>query len=187
MNFSENADAKDRLLGLGLILGGLLLLLVAIFWSPMDRFFNVKTIEITINKAERVASAESSRYVVFSTDEREFEVTDSLFWWDFKASNRYNRLNEGATCVVVTSGARVGFFSRYPNIVEVLSCEKELSPAQIDRIQAIIDDAFGPDQGTNPAGRLAIANILLRVQSGDIDTADGLLEVIQNNRTALGL
>jgi hypothetical protein len=170
-----------------ILLGGYILLAIALSW-PLDRWFHVSTIEITINKSELDNSGDNSRYLVFAENGLEYEVTDSLVWRDFKSSNRYNQLNAGLTCRVTTSGARYGWFSRYPNIVEVLNCETPLDQDQIDLIQSRIDDAYGPgSRGTYLVDAEVFAEtLLISVQSGDITNKDGVLAAIYANREALG-
>lgn len=80
---------------------------------------------ITVQEKERVNYGDDSRYLVWSTENRVFQVTDSWFAFKFDASNRYGQLQEGKTYNIVINGWRVHFFSWYPNILEIEEYETE--------------------------------------------------------------
>jgi hypothetical protein len=144
------------------VLAVLFLLLYVIVYAPINRLTAVNDVTITITDRERVVSGESSYYLVF-TNEGEFEVTDTMFFWDFASSSRYNQLKPGLTCQVKTSGTRWAFMSRYPNIVEIYGCE-----------------------GAGDGATEVAADILRRIQAGEIQSPEAFAAVLRSNAQALG-
>lgn len=88
-------------------------------------FSTERTITATVTGKERVVQGTgdgmSSRFIVF-TDQGEFEVVDSLLYFDWRAASRYGALVEGQRCEMTVAGWRWGFGSWYPNVVEVRGC-----------------------------------------------------------------
>ena len=54
---------------------------------------------------------------------QEYELQDSWMHWNFKSSRLYNKLEVGECFNITRMGWRVGFFSMYPNIIEIESTE----------------------------------------------------------------
>lgn len=81
-----------------------------------------REVETFIESKERITQGETSRFIVF-TDAGEFEVTDSLLYFDWRAATRYGALKQGKLCRFKVAGWRWGFASAYPNVVEVIGCE----------------------------------------------------------------
>lgn len=74
--------------------------------------------EVEIVKTERVNTKDSSRYLVFSTNEV-FQNRDSIWHLKFDSSDIYGGLQAGMTCDFRVNGFRVRFLSAYRNILEV--------------------------------------------------------------------
>lgn len=137
-------------------------MIYALIYAPINRLAVVYDTHITITDRERIADNDSSKYLVFA-DQGEFEVTDTMFFWDFGSSARYNQLKPGLTCHVKISGSRWQFMSRYPNIVEIYGCE-----------------------GAGAGATEIAGDILRRIQIGEIATADAFTAVLRSNAQALG-
>lgn len=101
---------------------GLIILAVLICWVvlyPIAWSMSGSYRTITVNEKERVyQNRDSSKYLVF-TDQGVFEVTDSLLWMSFDASDRYAELKPGHTYRIYEKGWRSGILSMYPNILEI--------------------------------------------------------------------
>lgn len=81
------------------------------------------TVTETVNHKERIYDGKTSKWLVF-TDGGEYEVVDSLLYFDWRSSSRYNSLEIDKTCTFTKVGWRLGVMSMYPNIVEVESCDE---------------------------------------------------------------
>lgn len=80
----------------------------------------VKTLDVSINKAERVTATDgrSSKYLVY-TDKGVFEITDTWWYLQFRSSDLYGKMVGNSNKTIKTVGPRFGFLSWYPNIVYV--------------------------------------------------------------------
>ena len=76
--------------------------------------------EIKIVSAERVCSADSCQYLVFTEDEV-FANHDSLLFWKWNSSDFHSELikNTDKSCNVSVYGWRIPFFSAYRNIYKI--------------------------------------------------------------------
>lgn len=97
------------------------LVAVAIVGYPMAYLSTERDTTITVTDKERINTREDSYYLVFA-EEGEFKVDDSLLYFDWRASSRYNALKVDSKCNVTMVGWRLGILSMYPNIVNVGVC-----------------------------------------------------------------
>ena len=98
---------------------GLVILIIAIAAGFNSlTYFNVNTIEVTIQDKERINTKEDSYYLVF-TDKGTLKLEDDFFRGNFESSDMYGKLKIDSTYIIKTSGIRIGFFSMYPNIINV--------------------------------------------------------------------
>lgn len=105
------------------IFAGIGLLILGLFFiQPVLLYNSVETITIVVNDKERIvettAEGTTSKYLVF-TDKGPFEVTDSVAFFKWDASNRYNDLKKDETYTVEVAGWRIPFLSSYQNIIEI--------------------------------------------------------------------
>lgn len=111
------------------VIFAIVMALISVVWIPIYTLYYLSTERVVTAKIvdkERVVQGygkdASSRFLVF-TDQGEFEVVDSLLYFDWRASSRYGSLIEDSTCVMTVVGWRWGFLSLYPNVVEVHNCQ----------------------------------------------------------------
>lgn len=78
----------------------------------------LKTGEVTftVDSKERIAENNDGKYLVFSTDDQVYQVTDNLLFGMTDSSNRYAALDEGVTYKCETIGIRFSLFSLYQNL-----------------------------------------------------------------------
>lgn len=94
-----------------------ILLLVMLCFGGCSAYYNAReTFTATVKKTERINSAKSSYYLVF-TDRGEFCNSDDLLLGKFDSSSLYGRLEAGKQFEFEVVGWRVPFLSMYPNIV----------------------------------------------------------------------
>ena len=101
---------------IGLMIGGFLFLclIVGIMYRGSAR-----TATFTVNKTTASAGAEGGiEYRVF-TNQGVFECQDSLMFGQFRSSDTFGKIEEGGTYTATVAGWRNGFFSMYPNIIEI--------------------------------------------------------------------
>lgn len=59
-----------------------------------------------------------AKYLISSTNDQVFQITDTWIRWRFDSSNLYAKLEVNQTCHIKTQGWRFPFFSDYKNILE---------------------------------------------------------------------
>lgn len=91
---------------------------ISIITQPFFHYTTQKHVIFTVEKMERVSYGESSRYLIFTKNET-FENKDSIAFFKFNSSDIYNQMNEGETYRAKVAGARIPFFSRHRNIIEI--------------------------------------------------------------------
>lgn len=79
------------------------------------------TVKFTVASKERVAEEGGGKYLVFSTDDEAYQVTDNILFGKTNSSNRYAALDEGATYECTAVGVRFSLFLMYKNLIE---CEE---------------------------------------------------------------
>lgn len=101
----------------------ILIVIVAVVLASFATSFNDTEYVVTVTEKERVVSAESSKYLIFTEDEQGnvvvFENSDNIFRGKFDSSNMQGEIKEGETYVFTVVGYRVPFLSMYQNIIEV--------------------------------------------------------------------
>lgn len=80
-----------------------------------------RTVTATVSEKTVKRSSNRDKYLVF-TDQEIFEVVDSWFYLDWRASDRYADIPVNTTCDFRVAGWRWGWMSWYPNILEVKHC-----------------------------------------------------------------
>lgn len=78
---------------------------------------------ITVKEKWVKYNGNNAKYLVSSTNDQVFQITDSFVRIRFDSSNLYASLDEGECYVVKTQGWRFSFLSDYKNIIEVTKCE----------------------------------------------------------------
>tara|TARA_Y200000002_G_C22653389_1_gene652389 strand:- start:875 stop:1279 length:405 start_codon:yes stop_codon:yes gene_type:complete len=58
-------------------------------------------------------------YMVVDTNNEVYQVSNSLWFWEWDAPEEWGKLSKGQTYTVNGYGKRVGFFGMYPQIVKV--------------------------------------------------------------------
>lgn len=96
------------------------LLILAAVSIPIIRQTTHHTETLTVERTERVAEANSSRYLIW-TDKGVYENTDELLQWKFNSSDLYGQLKAGKSYECDMVGWRVPFLSWYPNLI---SCDE---------------------------------------------------------------
>jgi len=99
----------------------ILIILVGIGYS-LGYALTIGEETITIKEKWVKYSGEDAKYLISSTNEQVFQITDTIIKWRWDSSNLYAQLDEGDTCILKTQGWRFPFFSDYKNILEV-SCK----------------------------------------------------------------
>lgn len=88
---------------------------------PFAYHASADDVTFTVESKERIVEGTgksvSSRYLVF-TDGEVFEVTDSVVFWRFDASDDYGALKVDHTYEAKVAGWRVPFLSMYRNVLE---------------------------------------------------------------------
>jgi len=82
------------------------------------KFTTVETIEIIVNKTERVQNDENSKYLVFTENET-FENTDDILQGKFNSSDIQGKFKENQTYEVKVWGWRIPILSKYRNIISI--------------------------------------------------------------------
>lgn len=100
-----------------LILVGITLMGLSAY--PFFYYSSEDMTEITVKNKERVNYEKSSKYLIYTEDNRVFENTDSALYGKFNSSNLYARLEAGKCYRVRTAGIRDSMFSSYRNIIEI--------------------------------------------------------------------
>lgn len=95
-------------------------LILLVLFAPIGYCSALKSSSrlITVQVDDRERQDSAGRYLVFAPD-TEYQVDDSIIFWKWDASSRYNKLDPGKEYRVRVAGWRVHFLSMYPNIIEV--------------------------------------------------------------------
>ena len=95
-----------------------MVLLGVVFSGLLIVKFTQDDISCSIVSKERVASENSSKYLIYCEDEV-LENTDSFWGWKWNSSDFYRDLQEGQEYRLKVYGWRVPFFSMYRNILKI--------------------------------------------------------------------
>lgn len=116
--YPQGFKRRNRGLALGCV--GLLVVFAVLvggckaFWSATE-----SQVEFTVESKER--GSESKPTLVWATDGRVFEVSDSVWKLHFTSANVYGPLKVGRSYECLEQGFRFGLFSMFPNLIE---CEE---------------------------------------------------------------
>lgn len=75
-------------------------------------------VTITVESKERIAEEGGGKYLVFTTDDEAFQVTDNILFGKTDSSNRFAALDEGVTYECTAVGVRFSLFSLYKNLID---------------------------------------------------------------------
>lgn len=114
MNRRRNSDW-----GFGAVIAIIIVLVVALCgWGFYTTQLKTSTVKFTVASKERIAEDSGGKYLVFSTDDEAFQVTDNILFGKTDSSNRYAALDEGATYECEAVGVRFSLFSMYKNLID---------------------------------------------------------------------
>jgi hypothetical protein len=106
------------------LIGGAIILVIGLLaFGLVYSKTNHHDVTITVKSKERVAEDGDGKYLVY-TEDKVYEITDSLLNGNFSSSDRYNDIEEGHTYTCDAVGFRVPLFSWYENLLEC----SEVSP-----------------------------------------------------------
>jgi hypothetical protein len=128
---------------------GLIILVILILAIPVMiilphflRYSDKITVSEKTVKRYGTGNTSQEKYLIFTTDGRVFENTDSLLEWKFDSSNVYGKLIPHNTYIVESYGWRVPAISAYQNIINVKLIE-EASPPRSEKIVIKESDLIG--------------------------------------------
>ena len=97
----------------------LVIILIAIA-IEIIAYTNVNTGTITVaDKYVKARSESQDIYIIVDSDDNSYEITDLLLIGKFNSSDLYSQMKIGETYNIETTGYRIQFLSRYPNINKV--------------------------------------------------------------------
>jgi len=105
------------------IFGLIVLLIISSIVISTMSYIHTSTVSATVTGKERIVKSDGdgnieSFYLVY-TDKGTMKLEDDLFRGNWNSSDVYGSLRNDSTYTFTTSGYRIGFFSMYPNIIEV--------------------------------------------------------------------
>ena len=112
-----NKKAQGEILAI-IIVTLVVLLIIGVFGYSLMYSLTTGAETITIKEKWVKYQDEDAKYLISSTNDQVFQITDTFIKWRFDSSNLYARLNEGQTCKIKTQGWRLPFLSDYKNILE---------------------------------------------------------------------
>lgn len=105
-------------------LPGIMVVVIGLlYWPAYFVLYMVSERMVTATITEKVVkrTGNEDRYLIL-TDHGAFEVVDSLFYLDWRATDRYASAPVNETCDLRVAGWRWGWRSWYPNVIEVGNC-----------------------------------------------------------------
>lgn len=113
---------KRNTLGFGALIAVIIVGILALCaWGFYTTQVKTSDVTLTVQSKERIAEEGGGKYIVFTTDDEAFQVTDNILFGKTDSSNRYAALNEGTTYECTAVGVRFSLFSMYKNLIE---CEE---------------------------------------------------------------
>jgi hypothetical protein len=110
--------------GFGLLVAIVVVALLALCgWGFYTTQVKTSKVEFTVASKELIAEQNSEKYLVFTTDDEAFQVTDNILYGKTDSSSRYAALDEGATYECTAVGVRLSLFSLYKNLIECTEIE----------------------------------------------------------------
>ena len=85
-------------------------------WLEVAMYTNKEITEITIKDKYVDVNNENGVFLIVSTDNYTYKVSDLFFKGKFNSTDIYNNLEIGKTYEIETTGYRIPFFSEYKNI-----------------------------------------------------------------------
>lgn len=113
-----------------------------------SRHFDTITVSEKTVKRSGYGENTVEKYLIFSTDGRVYENTDSLIEGKFNSSNVYGMLVPGNTYKIESYGYRLPYYSMYPNIVNVKEIAKKVPKKTNPVVLKESDILGGPDKET---------------------------------------
>lgn len=106
--------------GIGVVIALIVLAVVALCaWGFYTTQLKTSNVTFTVQSKERIAEGNSGgKYLVFSTANEAYQVTDNILFGKTDSSNRYAALREGTTYECKAVGVRFSLFSMYKNLIE---------------------------------------------------------------------
>ena len=109
--------------GMRIVLIFITLIMISSIVINASFYVHTSTVSATVTGKERIVKSDGdgdieSFYLVY-TNKGTMKLEDDLFRGNFNSSDVYGSLRNDSTYTFTTSGYRVGFFSEYPNIIEV--------------------------------------------------------------------
>ena len=114
-------DGRER--GSYEVLGGLILAVIMIVgWVGYSVAWNNSRTNITCVVDSKQATSNKyggNQYLIFTKNCGQLTVADSFWHGKYNSTDTYARIHEGHSYTFDTVGWRNGFFSTYPNVLEV--------------------------------------------------------------------
>ena len=82
-------------------------------------FTDGDTTSYCVKEKERVTTGKSGKYMIFTTNNEVYEITDSLLHGRWDSSNIYGYIDAGKCYESKLQGFRMPFFSLQPNILTI--------------------------------------------------------------------
>jgi hypothetical protein len=98
-------------------------LIIGLIVFNITSYFHTQTFTAKVSGKERVTEQSSNNsfdsYYLVYTDHGTLKLEDDIFRGNWHSSDVYGSLRVDSTYTFKVSGYRFGFFSMYPNIIEV--------------------------------------------------------------------
>jgi len=108
--------------GIGALIAVVIVAVLALCaWGFYTTQLKQSDVTITVQSKERIAEEGGGKYLVFTTDDEAYQVTDNILFGKTDSSNRYAALDEGVTYDCTAVGVRFSLFSMYKNLID---CEE---------------------------------------------------------------
>lgn len=75
-------------------------------------------VEFTVKSKERVAEDNGGKYLIFTTEDKAYQVTDNILFGETNSSGRYSALEVGETYRCTAIGVRFTLTSTYKNLID---------------------------------------------------------------------
>jgi len=80
---------------------------------------------ITVSKVFQTINSEKHVYMVTDQKGNSYKIQDTIFYWHFKSTDLWTKLEQGKTYRIKAYGWRIAFISGYPNIIEATFLETD--------------------------------------------------------------
>jgi len=137
-------DSTERKMALGCGILIFLGILAVSCGSTLMYVATEKTVEIKIHEKHRIASGDTSYWMVMAEDRDgtpiELTNTDMIWYWKWDSSTIQNELKVGGWYRVRIAGIRLNFLSWYPDIVKIeekLPADNSQEPQEDEEISTL--------------------------------------------------